>query len=209
MTAAKQTRRRTSDHKDDAPESTRNRILAAAAKTLALKGYSESRLADIAAAAGLRPPAVYYYFDSRDDLIAEALRVGQVRVRKHVELRLAALPQDASALDKIAAGVDAHLRVQLELSDFASAVTRNAGHVPPAVRLALQEESDAYHDLWRTLLLEAQRNGELRPGLDPGIARMLVVGALNWSTEWWTNKQSSIEDLITNAQLIVRSGLAS
>ncbi|MCW2748907.1 MAG: TetR family transcriptional regulator, partial [Aeromicrobium sp.] len=146
-------------------DATRERILSSAAKTLSAKGYSESRLVDIADTAQLRPPAVYYYFDSRDDLIAEVMRVGQERVREHVEEALAQIPLDGSAMDKICAAVEAHLRVQLELSDFANAVTRNAGHVPPAVREALQHESDAYHDVWRELLLEAATAGDLRSDL--------------------------------------------
>jgi AcrR family transcriptional regulator len=189
-------------------DATRERILSSAAKTLSVKGYAESRLVDIADTANLRPPAVYYYFDSRDDLIAEVMRVGQERVREHVEEALAQIPSDGSALDKICAAVEAHLRVQLELSDFANAVTRNAGHVPPPVREALQHESDAYHDVWRKLLLEAVATGDLRSDLDPSVARMFVIGALNWATEWWSPERS-IDDLIVNARALIRSGLSA
>jgi AcrR family transcriptional regulator len=187
-------------------DATRERILAAAAAILSVKGYSESRLADIAVAAGLRPPAVYYYFDSRDDLIAEVMRVGQIRVRKHVQTAISELPPGTEPIERIDAAVEAHLRVQLELSDFARAVTRNAGHVPPSVREALQRESEAYHSVWRELLHDARLAEQIRPDLDETIARMLVIGALNWATEWWTDGQP-IEPLVANAQSLIHSAL--
>jgi TetR/AcrR family transcriptional regulator, cholesterol catabolism regulator len=186
---------------------TRERILAAAAATLGARGYSESRLADIAKAAELRPPAVYYYFDSRDDLIAEVMRVGQVLVREHVENAIDLLAPSTSPIDRVTAAVEAHLRVQLELSDFAHAVTRNAGHVPPPVRETLQRESDAYHELWRTLLHDAETAGQLRADLDPTIARMLVIGALNWAAEWWADDRD-LDALIASAQSMVRAALS-
>jgi AcrR family transcriptional regulator len=186
-------------------DATRHRILSAAAATLSARGYSETRLSDIAKAAGLRPPAVYYYFDSRDDLIAEVMRVGQQLVREHVEQRLAEMPAGTSTIDLICTAVDAHLRVELELSDFAHAVTRNASHVPEHIRVELQRESSAYHAIWRRLLQQAKDDGTLRPGIDPGVARMLMIGALNWTAEWWDGS-SSIDELIRTSIVLVRSG---
>jgi hypothetical protein len=104
--------------------------------------------------------------------------------------------------------VSAHLRIQLELSEFATAVTRNAGHVPPAVREALHGGSEAYHDTWRALIAEGYSAGELRPGLDPTIARMLAIGALNWAVEWWTPGRP-VDDLIHVATAMVGSALGS
>jgi hypothetical protein len=85
-------------------------------------------------------------------------------------------------------------------------VTRNAGHVPTVVREALQRESEAYHSVWRDLLHEAFAAGRIRGDLDQTIARMLVIGALNWATEWWTGDQA-IDELVTQAQSLVRSAL--
>lgn len=189
-----------------AADGTRERLLHAAASLLAERGYGQTRLGDVAALAGLRPPAIYYYFDSRDELISEVMRVGQQRVRSHVEDAVRCAP--GGAMDRIEAAVAAHLEIQLELSDFAAAVIRNAGHVPRRVRVALEEESDAYHETWRDLITAACASGELRSDLDPTIARMLVIGALNWAVEWWT-KGPSIAELIFTSQQLVRRALAT
>lgn len=187
---------------------TRERILASAAHILSRRGVAGTRLADIAAHAELRAPAVYYYFQSRNELIAEVMREGQRRVREHVRDTLASLPPGAPVLELVDAAVEAHLRIELELSDFASAVTRNAGQLPPEILESLRLESDAYHAIWRSLLEQLAASGRLRPGLDIGIARMLVIGALNWTAEWWHPGHGSLDNLVVTAQSIVRAGVA-
>ncbi|MGQ4618631.1 TetR family transcriptional regulator [Nocardia sp. R7R-8] len=186
---------------------TRERILAAAAQILSRRGVAGTRLADIAAQAELRPPAVYYYFGSRTELIAEVMREGQRRVREHVAQCLAAAPPGTAVIDLIETAVEAHLRIELELSDFASAVTRNAGQLTPGIIESLQLESTAYHAIWRSLLERLAASGKLRAGLDIGIARMLVIGALNWTAEWWNPTLNSLDDLIRTAQSIIRNSL--
>jgi AcrR family transcriptional regulator len=186
---------------------TRERILGAAAHVLSRRGIAGTRLSDIAAQAQLRTPAVYYYFRSRDDLIAEVMREGQRRVRLHVQRALDAHPPATAIPELIDTAVAAHLRVELELSDFASAVTRNAGQLPPEIRGSLHRESAAYHAIWRGLLERSAAAGALRADLDIGIARMLVIGALNWTAEWWNGEQDSLELLVATAQSIVRNSL--
>ncbi len=189
-----------------AGEGTRQRLLHAAAVILSQRGYSESRLGEIAAAADLKAPAIYYHFAGRDALITAALREGQILVRQHVLAALEKLPADAPAEDRILSAVDAHLRVELELSDFANAVVRTAGHVPPQIRADIEGEITAYHDVWRELLAEAQAAGALHPGLDLSIARMLVLGSLNWAAEWRT-PMTSVDEVVAAAEMIVRGAL--
>lgn len=51
----------------------RPQLLAAAAKVIAERGVAGARLADVAERAGTSPPAVLYWFASKDELLAEAL----------------------------------------------------------------------------------------------------------------------------------------
>lgn len=189
-------------------DDTRERILAAAAKVLSSQGLARTRLQLIADEAGLRAPAVYYYFASREELILEVLREGQVRVREHVEDALERLPVDAGPRERIAATVEAHLRAELELSDFAAAVVRTAGHLPGDLRGRLAPDVEAYHAIWRELLDSAERAGVLHPGMDLQVARMLVVGALNWAVEWHTPSRP-VDLVVTQAQRVVDRALFS
>jgi TetR/AcrR family transcriptional regulator, cholesterol catabolism regulator len=187
---------------------TRSRILNAAAHILSVKGYAGTRLSDVAEYAELQAPAIYYYFASRDDLIEEVMYAGIADMRKHLQGVLDALPPEASAMDKILAGVEAHLRHELELSDYASASIRNAGQIPERLRARQLKEEAAYGRMWRRLFDCARADGQLRSDLDTRHAQLLVLGALNWSAEWFDPRRSSVDTIVSNAQVLVRNGLS-
>ena len=187
---------------------TRRRVLDAAAQVLSAKGYAGLRLSDVAAHAELQAPAIYYYYPSRDDLIEEVMWVGIADMREHVIAVLDDLPADSPALDRLLAAVEAHLRHELEISDYTTAAIRNSGQVPLKIRTRQILEEQRYGEVWRRLINDMARSGELRADLDLYIAQMLVLGALNWAVEWWDPRRGSLDIVVANAQSFVRHGLA-
>lgn len=179
----------------------------AAAHVLSTKGYAGLRLNDVAAQAELQAPAIYYYYPSRDDLIEEVMWVGIADMREHVITVLDGLPADVCALDRLLAAVEAHLRHELEISDYTTAAIRNAGQVPAAIRKRQLLEEQRYGEIWRRLINAIARSGALRADLDLYLAQMLVLGALNWAVEWWDPRRGSLDTVVANAQSFVRHGL--
>jgi TetR/AcrR family transcriptional regulator, cholesterol catabolism regulator len=182
--------------------------LDAAAHVLSAKGYAGLRLNDVAAQAELQAPAIYYYYPSRDDLIEEVMWAGIADMREHVVAMLDGLPADVSALDRLLAAVEAHLRHELDISDYTTAAIRNAGQVPPAIRKRQLLEEQRYGEVWRRLINDMARSGALRADLDLYLAQMLVLGALNWAVEWWDPRRGALDTVVANAQSFVRHGLA-
>lgn len=195
---------------DDAKSSrTRERILDAAAHVLSKKGYSGTRLGDIAEQAQLQAPAIYYYWPSREALIEEVMWVGLQRLHQYVTETLESLPADTPPMDRISTAIEAHLQVALELSDFATAIIRNSGQIPEEIRTRQSSEDAKYGTLWRGLIRDADAAGEIRADLDPRTAQRLVIGALNWAAEWWDPARDSIGVTVSTAQSLVRHGLSS
>lgn len=188
---------------------TRQRILDAAANVLSRKGYAGTRLTDVAEQAEIQAPAIYYYYPSREDLIEEVMYAGISQIREHVEAKIAELPSDADAMTRLLTAVEAHLRFALEVSDYTNAAVRNAGQVPPELRTRYDSENTKYGKTWRTLVTEAHSAGLVREEVDPRLGQMLVLGALNWTPEWWDGKRSKVDDLVATAQAIVRHGLGN
>lgn len=123
---------------------TRKRILDAAAYVLSRKGYTGTRLSEVAERARLQAPAVYYYFPSRDDLVEEVMWAGIAEMREHVSAILAALPAATPPIERILVAVEAHLRHELEISDYTTASIRNAAQVPESIRARQTAEESAY-----------------------------------------------------------------
>jgi AcrR family transcriptional regulator len=63
----------------------RPQLLRAAADMIVERGLASTRIADIAERVGISPPAVLYWFQSKDELLAEALTFGDERF--YVEMR--------------------------------------------------------------------------------------------------------------------------
>lgn len=190
-------------------ERTRERLLAAAAITLSRLGYAGLRLADVGDEAGVQAPAIYYYWKSREELIEEVITVGTIRLREFVVAALAEAPPGASALDRLDIAIEAHLRQLMSESAFAHAVIRNIGQVPDSIRARQIVEERRYAQVWRRVFREAVDAGELRSDLDPDIAQLLIIGLLNWATEWWSPKRSSLDSVVATAQALVRTGVAA
>ena len=82
------------------------------------------------------------------------------------------------------------------------------GQLPERLRARQLKEEAAYGRIWRRLFDEAGADGQLRRDLDPRHAQLLVLGALNWSAEWFDPRRSSVDTIVSNAQVLVRNGMS-
>ena len=190
-------------------ERTRQRILDAAAKVFREQGYANARLSDIAELAGIQTGSLYYHFTGREELVAEILHLGIQRAWDHVRAAVDARPADAPPIDRLATAIRAHTTAVLEISDYSSAQARIVGQVPPEVFKEHLVEQRAYGAYWNDLIGAAVDAGELQPGIDPFVARMLVLGALNWTAEWYqAGRGLSADAVAEQAVAMVLHGLA-
>jgi AcrR family transcriptional regulator len=166
-------------------DKTRTRVLDAAAKVFSRKGYTGTRLADIAAEADMHAGSLYYHFRTREELVDEVLRVGQERVDRFVRDRVADLPPDTTNLTRLRELITAHLEMVLEFGDYTSAMIRIIGQVPEDVHQRRLHDQRQYGQYWRSLFKDAQASGELRTGVDLSAMMMIILGALNSSPGWY------------------------
>jgi AcrR family transcriptional regulator len=174
---------------------------------LSSKGFAGTRLSDVADYAELQAPAIYYYFGSREELIEEVMYCGIAELRKHVQDALDDLPPQTSPLERIMVAIEAHLRHELEISDYATASIRNSRQIPEHLRTRQLKEETAYGRVWRRLFDNARADGQIRTDLDPRFAQLLVLGALNWAAEWRDPRRDAVDGIVVNAQSLVRHGL--
>src|SRR5260370_13112885 len=66
-------------------QKTRERIIAAASKVLAEKGYDATTLREISREAHTAPGLVHYYFGGKDELLVEVLQVAGRRFQQRME----------------------------------------------------------------------------------------------------------------------------
>lgn len=83
----------------------RDQMLAAAAQLIAERGFSDTRIADVAARVGASPALVIYYFGTKDSLLTEALRFSERAFYVNVESLLAETTSLTARLDTLATWV--------------------------------------------------------------------------------------------------------
>jgi AcrR family transcriptional regulator len=193
--------------RDSAAELTREQVLKAAASLFKRQGYAATTLRQIADAAGIQAGSVYYHFESKDRILGEILDLGIDLVHQTVLDRLAALPEDASGRQKFAAALEGHLTGLLQHGEYTSASIRVYGQLPVELRRPNQERRRKYGALWDRLLADAQARGEIRGGADLHLTRLIVLGTINWTVEWFDPGQGGLDDVVQQMVSILSDGL--
>ena len=188
----------------------RQEILDAAARVLARRGYGGAQLGEIADEAGTQAGSLYYHFDSREELIEEVLHRGVTMSFARVQAVVDGLPPDSSPLRRLEAALRAHLKFQLVESDYARAAVRSIGQYPDGVWKRLNNQFRTYGKFFDDLIAAAMKNNELDDAVDRHALRMLLIGAANWTPEWYRRDGSSSVDEIGDMliRLLLR-GVAS
>jgi AcrR family transcriptional regulator len=166
-------------------DQTRQRILDAAASTLANRGYAGTSIKAIADSIDMKDASLYYHFESKDALVLEVLRLGTTLAEDAVIEAVQALGPDPDPLNALRAAIVAHASAVLGMGDYPRANVRNFGQLPPEIANAHMGLQRRYGDVWRDLLEKAMTSGRIRKDLDASAVRLLILGALNWAPEWY------------------------
>ena len=128
----------------------RPQLLEAAAEVIAERGIASTRIADVAARAGTSPPAILYWFESKDDLLAEALTVEEERFYRQLTDRMEELesPRDKLRLMLEASAEEYDWTLWMELWTRA---------LRDRSTLAARRRLD---DRWRAQIAEVIRDGQ-------------------------------------------------
>lgn len=188
-------------------EESQKRVLDAAAKIFRDNGYAGTTMRAIAESADLKAGSIYYHYKSKDELIAAMLDKGINSVISSVESELAALDGDIPGKVKIKCAIRAHISAIIAHGDYTLATRRVFGQVPEEIRAQNLRLRDHYGTIWQAILEAAKASGELRPNADTTLARLFILGALNWTAEWFNPKGRSIEEVAEEFSSIVCDGL--
>ena len=171
----------------------RENILDAAAKLFRNKGYAATTLRDIANAASMKAGSIYYHFRSKEELLITVLDLGMRAVSDAVTQAIDALPPSADFRARITVALRTHLIALFRHGDYTSANIRIFGQIPKSARRQHQPVRAAYGQYWHGLLKAGQAAGEVKADVDLGMARMMVLGAMNWATDWYESGTHSLD----------------
>ncbi len=196
--------------KVDRSEERREQILDAATNVFARQGFHKARMDDIVQEAGLSKGAVYWYFESKDEIIDEIFDRFFSRelegMHELVRLDTTVSERLFTMATVLAKEIEEILGIMPIAYELYAVATRQA-----SLRRSINKYFQRYLDVFEDLLREGIRSGEFRAidtrvasiniiALFEGLILLYMVGALdrNWS---------SLEGLVQSGLEIFIEGL--
>jgi AcrR family transcriptional regulator len=158
----------------------RDAILRAAARLFRERGFADTGMRDIAAAADLSAANLYHYFDGKNDLLFYC----QDRALDRMLAALDAARRDSrSATERLRIVFTAHLQTLLDEIEGATAHLQ-IDSLPPKLRDAIVKKRDNYERALRRLIADGIKSGEL-VDMEPAVVARAMLGAMNWTVTWF------------------------
>jgi AcrR family transcriptional regulator len=162
-------------------EALRRTALEAAAKLFAQRGFGGTNLQDIADALGISRPALYYYFKSKEEILASL--VEEVTVFSGHQATELASKADFNPSETLRQMAFNHAKWLLEHTVEFRVVDRTENDLPAATRRTHDKAKRALLDNFTRTIERGIELGHFRP-VDATIAAFSIIGMCNW-TAWW------------------------
>jgi AcrR family transcriptional regulator len=167
----------------------REELTREAARLFAERGFHGTSMGDLAEAVGVQKGSLYSLTGSKQELLFEAMREGASAFHAALD----AVPDQASAADRVRLALRGHLRVVADQLAVATVFTREWRYLEGEHRDEILGERRRYEERWRSLFREGVESGDLRTDLDVGAATLLVLSAANWAYTWLDSARDTDE----------------
>jgi AcrR family transcriptional regulator len=157
-------------------------IIDAAARLFRERGYADTSVQDVATEIGLLKGSLYYYIDSKEDLLFRVLEDVHEDA-KHILDDVGSM--DAPPLDRLAAYVRGHVEFNLRNLAKVAVYYHDFALLAPERRAVIIEQRRQYGKFVVGLIEEAQRAGDVAPDVDPRVAAYSALGMVNWVYTWY------------------------
>ena len=175
-------------------ENKHQKIIQAAVKVFAEKGFYNSRVSEIAKEANVADGTIYLYFKNKDDILISLFEeeFGQI-----VENMRKELDREKDVLKKIKRFAITHLSIvskQQQLGEVLGVEVRQSSKF---MKEYVNKSFIEYLNLIRSIVIEGQEKGLIRKDLTPGIMKRAVFGALDEMARYWvlsSKKKHSVSE---------------
>lgn len=183
-------------------------ILQAAGEVFDEKGYQAARIEDIAARVGILKGSLYYYIESKEDLLfalsENAHATGLSAIVEEAELAAADAPT------RLGEFIRRWMVVLADNPPYATVTDREVGALGGERYEQVMAKRNQLHGFVRGLLEQGIADGDFDPATDPGVATNSVFQMLNATSGWFRpTGRLTITDIGEWYRMFVLSGLAA
>lgn len=169
-------------------------LLRTAARVFHERGYDGTSMEDLAKRLGITKSAIYYHVPSKEELL-------RLIVNRALDALVAVSQEPHSlegpAIDRLHHVVRRSVHVLVDEQPFVTVLLRVRGN-SAVERQALERRRDIDHQLGE-LVAAAEREGSLRPDLDPALISRLLFGMVNSLIEWYRPRNGLSKEQLADA----------
>jgi len=175
------------------------RIIEAATRIFARKGFFQAKVSDIAREAGVADGTIYLYFDNKDDIL---ISLFEEQMKAVLDNMISALSKEADPVKKLHQFALTHLSLIEENKNVAEIIQVELRQSSRFMKEYKNERFAQYLDLIADIIREGQQKGVFAPDIIPGIAKRAFFGALDEMSRFWVLSSRKEYDIRTAAQQI-------
>lgn len=188
-------------------------ILEAAAETFAAKGYEATTIRDIARAVGMLGGSLYYYIDTKEDLLYALIddfhRVGMDGVAA-AEVEAVAAGHAGDPLAMLRAVCARHAEINARSRTLSAVFYDNFRHLGDERKQHIVDSRRRHQHRIEELVGACQQAGEIRADLDPRATALAMLSLLNATNTWYhPEKDHSAQPIGELLASILIDGLAT
>ena len=163
-------------------EDKHQRIIAAALKVFARKGFFNSKVSEIAQEAGVADGTIYLYFKNKDDIL---ISVFETEMKAMINTMKKELSKCHDPLEKIKMFAFQHLNMITENQEWAEVAQVELRQSSKFMREYVKDNFVAYLDIFANIIREGQEKGVIKASINTGIAKRAFFGALDEMGRYW------------------------
>lgn len=184
-----------------------SKIIHAATKVFAKKGFFNARISDIAKEAKVADGTIYLYFNNKFDIL---ISVFEEEIGSLVEQVTKSLSVEPDPRKKLEIFATRHLTMMKKNKNLAEVIQIELRQSAKLIKDYRNNKFSEYIDIISTIIKQGQEQHIYRADIKPGIAKRAFFGALDEISRIWSislETEYSVEDTISQIMTIFLSGM--
>jgi AcrR family transcriptional regulator len=170
----------------------RRTIIDEATRLFSEYGYAGTTMRDIGEAVGVLPGSLYAHIDGKETLLLEIVESG---IDEFIAAAAKA-SQIAEPAERMRAAIKAHIEVVAAQPSRTLVVFHQWRYLTGPNRARIVEKRARYEDIFTAAMKDGVKASKFSERLDERITVLGVLGALNWTAEWYSPQGPADADVV-------------
>jgi TetR/AcrR family fatty acid metabolism transcriptional regulator len=176
-----------------------HKIIEAATKVFARKGFYKAKISEIASEARVADGTIYIYFENKDDILICLFEEQMKAVLDNMVIRISEEDNPVKKLEKFAL---THLQLVEQNKNMAEIIQVEVRQSSKFMKEYRNDPFVQYLELIADIIRQGQKEGLFRKGIIPGVAKRAFFGALDEMSRFWVLSSRRQYDIKTAAKQI-------